>query len=949
MQRFAIRLDPQWVRGVARTSPPPWGPLGYFVAKRTYCRRREHEGHTEQWHEVVERNVNGALAYGCRLTHDEAKTLFQYIYELKCSPGGRMLWQLGTPTMDRLGGDSACNCWYTDTRSYEDFCFAFDRSMLGGGVGFEADGSRLPVVRSGGAMWVVDGGDFSVPDTREGWVELLRRVYRSFFDTGVTFTFDTRLVRPAGAPILGFGGTASGPGPLIEGVEKLCALLTSRVGQRLSSVDVVDVHTIQGEIVKSGNVRRTALISLGRPDDVPYLHAKRWDLGHVPGYRGYINMTVVAEDASELTPDFWHGFDAEGEQFGLCNMRLIQSTDPTANGVNPCQPGFASVLTPDGIRKLRDISVGDTVWSGEHWTTVVDKWSTGTKPVYCYRTTTGEFVGTENHRVFQDGERVEAKDAERIDRCLAPAASNREQIDPQDIIDGWVVGDGMIHTANGGRVYLCVGAKDQDIFTSEVSHLVGGKYGGESSYVYHVTTTIESHEVPKTPSRFIPCRFFYGSPAKVRGFLRGLYSANGSVCGNRITLKATSFEVIRRVQQMLSFLGVASYYTTNESKEVLFENGPYQCRTSYDLNITTDRGRFLSLIGFVQQYKTDKVRITAAATRPTKVAYDVVSVEYLGDYEVFDMTVEAEEHSYWTGGVRVSNCAEANLASHEPCDLVELFASRLRSAEEFVMGQRLLYRVAKTVLQLPFLDPETRRIVEQNQRIGVGITGIRGASWTPADYRGFYRELRAEDRRYSRDIGANESAKLTVVKPSGTLSLLPGVQPGIHGDVSEFYLRRVRIASDHPLVGAARDHGYYVETALDHNQQPDERTQIVSFPVSGGVKAGGAIEQLEFQRTMQECWADQSVSATITFKQEEVPAIKAWLKANYRTGVKTTSFMRDMGHGFTQTPYEPISRDLHRMLSRGLRPMLDVHVERDDYSDADSAATECAGGSCPLK
>ena len=239
VQQYATRLDPVWVRRIAKAAPPPWGPMGYFTYKRTYARRINAADRTEQLHETLERSINAVLEYGGRFTNREAEALFLAGYTLQGLPGGRMLWQLGTPTVARLGGDSLFNCWWTETRGYEDFCFAFDRSMLGGGVGFEASAARLPVVLSGGATRVPHGGDFSVPDSREGWVELLHRVYRSYFVTGGPFTYDTCLVRPAGSPIHGFGGTASGPEPLAEGVAKLCALLSTRVGRRLSSVDVV--------------------------------------------------------------------------------------------------------------------------------------------------------------------------------------------------------------------------------------------------------------------------------------------------------------------------------------------------------------------------------------------------------------------------------------------------------------------------------------------------------------------------------------------------------------------------------------------------------------------------------------------------------------------------------------------------------------------------------------
>ena len=82
---------------------------------------------------------------------------------------------------------------------------------------------------------------------------------------------------------------------------------------------------------------------------------------------------------------------------------------------NPCIPLWAPLLTPNGIRKLGDVNVGDQIWGNGRWTTVVKKWSTGVKKVYRYRTTAGVFYGTECHRIVQNGEKVPVSEAQSID------------------------------------------------------------------------------------------------------------------------------------------------------------------------------------------------------------------------------------------------------------------------------------------------------------------------------------------------------------------------------------------------------------------------------------------------------------------------------------------------------------------------------------------------------
>lgn len=85
---------------------------------------------------------------------------------------------------------------------------------------------------------------------------------------------------------------------------------------------------------------------------------------------------------------------------------------------NPCQPSWATVLTPDGIKQFKDVSVGDKIWSSEGWTTILRKESSGVKPVYEYRTSLGVFIGTDKHRIVSNGEKIEVRHAKNIDSLV---------------------------------------------------------------------------------------------------------------------------------------------------------------------------------------------------------------------------------------------------------------------------------------------------------------------------------------------------------------------------------------------------------------------------------------------------------------------------------------------------------------------------------------------------
>lgn len=364
-----------------------------------------------------------------------------------------------------------------------------------------------------------------------------------------------------------------------------------------------------------------------------------------------------AWDSAEPGVMFWSTVkrrspaDAYGEKYPI-----FSSTSS-----NPCQPGWATVLTPNGIKTMNDISIGDAIWSGSSWTRVLNKVYTGNKDVYAFRTRAGTFYGTDNHRVVSGGEKIEVKDADAIDVSVCNAVSQIKNISIQDVVDGMVLGDGSVHKASNNAVFLVVGEEDQDYLESEVADLIGENRQGVNPKYWDVRTTIQHYELPKTYERDIPCRFRFGDFSRVCGFLRGLYTANGSIVANRITLKSSSFKIIEAAQEMLASVGIRSYYTVNKEHDVEFSNGVYTCKESYDLNIGSldSRRRFADLIGFIQKDKQQRLKqVLFGNGGRVKTSYEIVEKQFIGREPVYDITVEDQAHTYWTGGLLVSNCGE---------------------------------------------------------------------------------------------------------------------------------------------------------------------------------------------------------------------------------------------------------------------------------------------------
>jgi adenosylcobalamin-dependent ribonucleoside-triphosphate reductase len=629
---------------IGKTAPWGFNGLGEIVYRRTYSRDVEDLGRKEYWHETIARCIEGAQAIGANYTKEEAERLFDYIFNLKGIFAGRSLWQLGTPLVEKMSGVSLVNCWMTTISKVEDFQFLMDHLMVGGGVGFTVERAvvhDMPKVKQVDSIRheKTNDADFIVPDSRQGWSSLLGKVLESYFHTGKSFTYSTILIRGYGAALKTFGGTASGPEVLIEGMADIGKILDARVGKKIRSVDALDICNIIGKIVVAGSARRSAQIAIGDPDDFLYLRAKNWSKGDIPAWRGNSNNSIFADSYDEIIDEFWKGYDGSGEPYGLINRDLIRKYGRLGEKVN-------------------------------------DKGVIGTNP-----------------------------------------------------------------------------------------------------------------------------------------------------------------------------------------------------------------------------------------------------------------------------------CGEIGLEDGEPCNLAEIFLPNIESKEELMDLSKLLYKTQKAITTLAYPYAKSQSVIAKNRRLGQGVTGWLQSteeqlSWVSE----CYEALRDYDKEWSSELGINPSIKLTTVKPSGTLSLLAGVTPGIHPAYSEYYIRRVRMGSSDPLVNYCREKGYDVQYDIGLDGKENHTVCVVSFPCKTPEHATlakdlTAVQQLEWVVKAQSEWADNNVSVTVYYRKEELPEIQEWMKKNYKNRLKSVSFLLHSDHGFALAPYEEISAEQYGKMESKIRDITFI----DDINEFSLDNLECEGGACPIK
>ena len=343
-----------------REAEVPWGPLGYITFKRTYARRLSEfdpgAAGTEEWWQTCRRVVEGmfnmqkqhvfhlCLEWNDHKAQKTAKEAYDRLFNLKWTPPGRGLWMMGTKFVEERTAAGLFNCAFRSTRELSTkggylFAWMMDALMVGIGVGFDTEGAGTITIQE--PHYTND--TLVIDDSREGWVDSVHMLLDGFFFGAKIPKFDYSAIRLEGAPIYGFGGTSSGPGPLTELHKNLTELYSDKIGEAITSVDIVDTENLIGRCVVAGNVRRSAALAMGKHDDMMYLEMKN-DQEKLYHHRWGSNNSFNAEVGMDYT---WHAEQSQknGEPgyIWLNNARTRgrfkdgeRFDDINVAGFNPC-------------------------------------------------------------------------------------------------------------------------------------------------------------------------------------------------------------------------------------------------------------------------------------------------------------------------------------------------------------------------------------------------------------------------------------------------------------------------------------------------------------------------------------------------------------------------------------------------------------------------------------
>jgi ribonucleoside-triphosphate reductase (thioredoxin) len=305
-------------------------------------------------------------------------------------------------------------------------------------------------------------------------------------------------------------------------------------------------------------------------------------------------------------------------------------------------------------------------------------------------------------------------------------------------------------------------------------------------------------------------------------------------------------------------------------------------------------------------------------------------------------------------------CSEIILRPYQFCNLTECVVRATDTPADLDRKVRLatiLGTFQSTLTHFPYLRKIWQKNTEEERLLGVSLTGILDNSMLSdpdspalALLLDGLRTIAVEsNKEFAETLGIPQSAAITCIKPSGTVSQLVDAASGIHPRHDHFFIRRVRGDVKDPLTQFLIDQGVSAEPCV---MRPDS-TVVFSFPMKapdGALTRNDltAIQHLKLWLTYQRHWCEHKPSVTISVKEQEWPEVGAWVWQHFDE-ISGVSFLPYDGGTYRQAPYETINKtDYDRMHSESVKSIdWSLMTEHEDETKG-SQELACTGGSCEL-
>lgn len=305
-------------------------------------------------------------------------------------------------------------------------------------------------------------------------------------------------------------------------------------------------------------------------------------------------------------------------------------------------------------------------------------------------------------------------------------------------------------------------------------------------------------------------------------------------------------------------------------------------------------------------------------------------------------------------------CSEIILRPYQFCNLTEIIVRATDKMEDLLRKARvatILGTFQSTLTHFPYLRKIWRDNTEAERLLGVSMTGVLdhvllnnpADPELPARLEALKAHCVEVNKEFAETLGIPQSAAITAIKPSGTVSQLCDTASGLHPRHAAFYYRRVRADNKDPLTK------FMIEQGVPN--EPDvtkpHSTTVFTFPKKapdGALlrKDLTAVQHLQLWLTYQRFYCEHKPSVTISVTEKEWPAVGAfvWEHFDEMSGV---SFLPYDGGNYRQAPYEDCTEKQYLELLQKMPANLDWDsiVEIDDNVEG-AQTLACTAGGCEI-
>ena len=302
-------------------------------------------------------------------------------------------------------------------------------------------------------------------------------------------------------------------------------------------------------------------------------------------------------------------------------------------------------------------------------------------------------------------------------------------------------------------------------------------------------------------------------------------------------------------------------------------------------------------------------------------------------------------------------CSEIILRNKQFCNLTEVVIrpdDNMNILKAKVEAATILGTMQATLTNFRYLTYKWKQNTNQESLLGVSLTGIMD-NINMINDKIDLEELRdlsiSVNKVWAKKLGIPQSAAITCVKPSGTVSQLVNSASGIHTRHSPYYLRTVRADKKDPLAKMMVDAGVYHEEDLTK----PEHTYVFYFPMKspkGALtrKDFTAIEHLKIWKDYQDKWCEHKPSVTISVKEDEWLEVGAWVHKNF-DDISGISFLPYSDHSYKQAPYQEITYNEYRKWLKKTTDVVDwskiTEYETEDNTE-NTKELACSAGTCEI-